>query len=164
VLVVPDEDVAAELEQTAARSGYAAAAAAYERAVQLTVDPAARARRLTLAAEAAAEIGDFDRARDLAIRAMGQAADPAAYARMASVGALATLPRVGSGPATGSWWGAAKVSPKPASAPRKAPGAHRPACNAGRREGTRDTRPGTPARREHLLPRPGDAAAATAMD
>jgi hypothetical protein len=46
----PDEGVAAELERTAAkaraRSGYAAAAAAYERAVQLTTDPAAQADRL----------------------------------------------------------------------------------------------------------------------
>jgi len=89
----PDEKVAAELEKTAAnamaRSGYAAAAAAYERAVQLTADPAARAERLALAAQGAAEIGDFDRAHDPAVRAMGQAVDPAAYAKMASVGALA---------------------------------------------------------------------------
>jgi DNA-binding CsgD family transcriptional regulator len=89
----PDEKVAAELEKTAAkamaRSGYAAAAAAYERAVQLTADPVARAGRLALAAQGAVEIGDFDRARGLAVRAMGQAADPAAYAKMARVAALA---------------------------------------------------------------------------
>src|SRR6266571_3982541 len=78
----PDEEVAAELAQTAAkamaRSGYAAAAAAYERAVQLTADPAAQAGRLTLAAEAAAQIGEFDRARSLAAHAAAQANDPVA--------------------------------------------------------------------------------------
>jgi DNA-binding CsgD family transcriptional regulator len=89
----PDEQVAAELERTAAkakaRSGYAAAAAAYERAVQLTADPAAQARRLMLAAEAAAEIGDFDRAHGLAARAAGQTTDPTLQARLASVRAQA---------------------------------------------------------------------------
>jgi DNA-binding CsgD family transcriptional regulator len=89
----PDEQVAAELERTAAeasaRSGYAAAAAAYERAVQLTADPAAQASRLTLAAAAAAEIGDFDRARGLAARAAAQATDPVVQARLANVRALA---------------------------------------------------------------------------
>jgi DNA-binding CsgD family transcriptional regulator len=89
----PDEAVAAELERTAAtataRGGYAAAAAAYERAVQLTVDPVAQAGRLTLAAEAAAEIGDFDRARALAARAAGLGADPVTRARLASVRARA---------------------------------------------------------------------------
>ena len=89
----PDEEVAAELERTAAkataRGGYAAAAAAYERAVQLTADPAAQAGRLTLAAEAAAETGDFDRARALAARAAGQTADAVTRARLAYVRALA---------------------------------------------------------------------------
>jgi DNA-binding CsgD family transcriptional regulator len=89
----PEEQVAAELERTAAkakaRSGYAAAAAAYERAVQLTADPAAQARRLMLAAEAAAEVGEFDRARRLATRAVGQTTDPIAQARLASVRAQA---------------------------------------------------------------------------
>ena len=89
----PDEEVAAELERTAAkasaRSGYAAAAAAYERAVQLTAAPAAQAGRLTLAAAAAAEIGEFDRARSLAARAAAQATDPVVQARLANVRALA---------------------------------------------------------------------------
>jgi DNA-binding CsgD family transcriptional regulator len=88
-----DEQVAAELERTAAtakaHSGYAAAAAAYERAVQLTADPAAQARRLVLAAEAAAEVGEFDRARRLATCAVGQTTDPVAQARLASVRAQA---------------------------------------------------------------------------
>jgi DNA-binding CsgD family transcriptional regulator len=89
----PDEAVAAELEHTAAgaaaRSGYAAAAAAYEQAVELTADPAARARRLALAAVAATEIGEFDRARALATRAAGQTTGPAARAVLTSVLALA---------------------------------------------------------------------------
>jgi DNA-binding CsgD family transcriptional regulator len=91
----PDEGVAAELERTAAeasaRSGYAAAAAAYERAVQLTADPAAQAGRLTLAAAAAAEIGDFDRARGLAARATAQANDPVVQATLANVRARADV-------------------------------------------------------------------------
>ena len=88
----PDERVAAELERTAARamvrSGYAAAAAAYERAVRLSADPAARARRLTLAAEAAGELGELDRARSLAASAADQTTDPIAQARLARVCAL----------------------------------------------------------------------------
>jgi DNA-binding CsgD family transcriptional regulator len=91
----PDEQVAAELERTAAaalaRGGCAAAAAASQRAVALTADPAARARRLALAAEAAVEVGEFDRARDLAVRATGQATDPTLQARLASVRALAAF-------------------------------------------------------------------------
>ncbi|WP_214320569.1 ATP-binding protein [Nonomuraea sediminis] len=66
----PDERLAGELERTAAsasaRAGYASAAAAYERAAELSVDAAARARRLTLAAEALEFGGRFDRARDVA--------------------------------------------------------------------------------------------------
>jgi DNA-binding CsgD family transcriptional regulator len=89
----PDERVAAELERTAAkavaRSGYAAAPAAYERAVALSAEPAAQARRLTLAAKAAAEIGEFDRAHSLAVRAAAQTTDPAQLARLAGVRAMA---------------------------------------------------------------------------
>jgi DNA-binding CsgD family transcriptional regulator len=89
----PDERVAAELERTAAtakaRGGAAAAAAASRRAAQLTTDPAARPRRMALAAEAAEEVGDFDRARDLAVRAVGQTTDPTLQARLASVRARA---------------------------------------------------------------------------
>jgi uncharacterized protein HemY len=89
----PDEDTAAELERTAAkaraRGGYAVAAVAHERAVQLTADPAALAGRLTLAAEAAAEVGDFDRARALAARAASQRANPIARAWLTNVHVLA---------------------------------------------------------------------------
>jgi hypothetical protein len=87
----PDDGVAAELERTAgeagARGGYPAAAAAYERAADLTTDPAAQAGRLALAAEARAETGDFDHARGLATR--GRAADPIVQARLAAVRARA---------------------------------------------------------------------------
>jgi len=89
----PDEEVAAELERTAtkamARGGYAAAAAAYQRAVQLSADPAAQARRLTPAAETAVEIGEFDRARSLAVCAAGQTLDPVTRSRLAGVRAMA---------------------------------------------------------------------------
>jgi DNA-binding CsgD family transcriptional regulator len=92
---MPDEAVAAELERTAgearARGGYAAAAAAYERAVQLGADPGARAGRLTAAAEAGAEIGDFDHARGLAARAAAATTDPIVQARLANVRARADV-------------------------------------------------------------------------
>lgn len=82
----PEEQVAAELERTAIRagerSGYAAAAAAYERAGRLSVAPDAKARRLTLAAEAACEIGDFDRARSLARSVRRETEDHTLRARL----------------------------------------------------------------------------------
>ena len=91
----PDEEVAAELERTAAeargRGGYAEAAAAYERAVQLGTDPGAQAGRLASAAEARAEIGDFNRSRNLATRAAAQTADPIVAARVADVRARADV-------------------------------------------------------------------------
>lgn len=91
----PDEEVAAELERTAgearARNGWAAAAAALERAVQLTIDPVAQADRLASAAEARAEIGDFDHARNLAARAAAQTSAPIVAARLANVRARADL-------------------------------------------------------------------------
>ncbi|WP_344866522.1 helix-turn-helix transcriptional regulator, partial [Planomonospora alba] len=89
-----DEEVAAELERAAARarerSGHEAAAAAYERAARLSAEPAARARREALAAEAALEAGDLERARargDRAARWPDGA--PAVNARIAQVRALA---------------------------------------------------------------------------
>ncbi|MEV0360579.1 AAA family ATPase [Nocardia sp. NPDC050697] len=90
----PDEEVAAALERTAerarARSGYHGAVAAYERAAALSVDDAARARRLLPAAETAAEAGLLDLARRCAERAAAVAApDPATLARLDVVRGLA---------------------------------------------------------------------------
>lgn len=65
----PDEDVAAELTQSAerakARGGIGAAAAFLERAAALTVDPAQRGERALAAASAKVQAGAFDAALDL---------------------------------------------------------------------------------------------------
>ncbi|MEU0875435.1 helix-turn-helix transcriptional regulator [Nocardia brasiliensis] len=89
----PDEATAAALEDTAdrarGRSGYSGAVAAYERAAGLSVDAAARLRRLVLAAETAGEAGQLERARTLAERATGQTCDPGYTARLRLVLATA---------------------------------------------------------------------------
>ncbi|MFG3706526.1 AAA family ATPase [Micromonospora sp. NPDC047670] len=90
-----DEEAAAALERTAARardrSGHEAAAAAYERAARLSVEPTARARREALAAQAALEAGDLERARALGSRAARRLDDAPAAVRagVAHVRALA---------------------------------------------------------------------------
>ncbi|MEV0401464.1 ATP-binding protein [Actinoallomurus sp. NPDC050550] len=88
-----DEEVAAGLERTALRAaerrGFAAAAAAYERAAGLTSEPEARTRRFTLAAETATEAGELDRAGTLARAAGDQSTDPLLRARLAHVQATA---------------------------------------------------------------------------
>jgi DNA-binding CsgD family transcriptional regulator len=91
----PDEQVAAELEQAgeraATRNGHAPAAAAFERAAQLSEDPAAAARRLVLAAEAAADSGQLDTARALAERAGRATSEVALTVRLLRVRALADV-------------------------------------------------------------------------
>jgi DNA-binding CsgD family transcriptional regulator len=76
----PDDDVAAALEDTARqardRNGYGAAAAAYERAAQLSAAPAAQARRLLLAAENGLQAGTPATAVRLAERAASLVDDP----------------------------------------------------------------------------------------
>ena len=66
----PDEGVAADLELSAgraqARGGFAAAAAFMERSTELTVDPARRAGRALVAAEAKRQAGAVDSALRLA--------------------------------------------------------------------------------------------------
>ncbi|MEV0440674.1 AAA family ATPase [Streptomyces spectabilis] len=85
----PDEHVASVLERTAeharARGGYAAEAAAFERAARLTPDSAERARRLALAASAAADAGHGDHAARLAGSARPHLTDPDLLARLARV-------------------------------------------------------------------------------
>jgi DNA-binding CsgD family transcriptional regulator len=70
---MPDEDVASELERSAARAqargGFAAAAAFLERSSVLTLDGALRARRELEAAQAKFEAGAFDEAVTLASNA-----------------------------------------------------------------------------------------------
>ncbi|MGX1805773.1 AAA family ATPase [Nocardia sp. NPDC055321] len=87
-----DETVAAALEfaaeQARERIGHASAAAALERAAQLTPDPEVRARRLTLAVETAAEAGYTDRALRLARAAEHAPLDPGQRARVLAVRAL----------------------------------------------------------------------------
>jgi DNA-binding CsgD family transcriptional regulator len=85
-----DPDVAGQLEAAAerarARSGFAAAAAALERAAELSPDPGDQARRLVAAGEAAFQAGQPERALACAARA-GQVAagDPAVLGRVAAL-------------------------------------------------------------------------------
>ncbi|KHL12065.1 putative ATPase [Mumia flava] len=66
------------------RGAHAVAVAGYERAADLTPEPAVRSRRLAAAGESAWEAGDASRATDLLERAEHTAADPVAAARAAA--------------------------------------------------------------------------------
>ena len=80
----PDEDVAAELENSAGRAqarGGLAAAAFLERSAALTVDPERRAGRRLAAARAKLQVGAFDQALDLLAAAEAGPLDEFASAR-----------------------------------------------------------------------------------
>ncbi|WP_067816383.1 helix-turn-helix transcriptional regulator [Nocardia inohanensis] len=85
----PDENVAAALESAARRAtdrtGYAAAASAWERAAQLTPDPAERGRRLVSAIETAWDAGRFQRVRRLAAAAEPYTREPERWSRIAKM-------------------------------------------------------------------------------
>jgi DNA-binding CsgD family transcriptional regulator len=76
---VPDEDIAAELERSAARAqargGLAAVAAFLERAAELSPESANRARRLLAAADAKRDAGDLEAALGLLERVEPDALD-----------------------------------------------------------------------------------------
>ena len=95
--LIADEEIAAELERTAqragARSGHAAAAAALERAAQLSTDAASRARRLVGAAEAAWHAGRAPLAQGLADQAEALATDDDQRNRVRSVRAAIAMVR-----------------------------------------------------------------------
>jgi DNA-binding CsgD family transcriptional regulator len=82
----PDEDVALELERSAARAqargGVAAAAAFLERAVELTLDPAHQGERALAAAQASLYAGAFDQALRLLATAELRALDEYQRARV----------------------------------------------------------------------------------
>jgi DNA-binding CsgD family transcriptional regulator len=81
----PDEDVAAELERSAARAqargGAAASAALLERAVALTVDPARRGARALAAAGASLQAGAFGAVRGMLAAAESGPLEPFDRAR-----------------------------------------------------------------------------------
>ncbi len=92
------DDAAAEALEAAAlradrRGGYAASAAAHERAARLTTDPALRGRWLAAAALSARECAQLDRAEALAREAAGMTSDPATLARLARVRARVEFER-----------------------------------------------------------------------
>jgi len=73
----PDDDIASELERSASRAqgrgGLAAAAAFLQRSLELTKDPARRAERALVAAQASLQAGAFDAALALATTAEAEA-------------------------------------------------------------------------------------------
>ncbi|PYC85057.1 helix-turn-helix transcriptional regulator [Streptomyces tateyamensis] len=91
----PDEELALALERAGrragARAGHAGAVAAFERAAALSPDRTARAGRLLLAAEAAVDAAQADRATELAARAAELADDPVQWAVLDWVAATAAF-------------------------------------------------------------------------
>lgn len=81
---VPDESIASRLDATGVRfqqrGGHEAAAAAFERAAQLSMDEAAAGPRLSRAAVAAWLAGNPERTRSLAQRALAVVSEPGAAA------------------------------------------------------------------------------------
>jgi DNA-binding CsgD family transcriptional regulator len=84
--VGPDEDVAAELEESAgraqARGGLAAAAAFLQRSAALTPDPAKRTERALAAAQGSLQAGEFDATRELLVMVEAGALDEFQCARV----------------------------------------------------------------------------------
>jgi tetratricopeptide (TPR) repeat protein len=82
----PDQDVAAELQRSAARAqsrgGVAAAAAFLGRATMLTLDPAQRAERALAAAAAHVQAGSFDAVREMLSIAEAQSLNDFQHARI----------------------------------------------------------------------------------
>jgi DNA-binding CsgD family transcriptional regulator len=85
----PDQDVAAELERSAARAqsrgGLAAAAAFLGRATILTLDPVQRAKRALAAAAAHLQAGAFDAAREMLSVAQAQSINDFQHARIDTI-------------------------------------------------------------------------------
>ena len=92
-----DDDAADAMEAAAVRAdrrgGYAASAAAHERAARLTADPVARGERLAAAAMSARDSGQLDRAAALAQEAAAFGGDPRTLARLAWVRARVEFER-----------------------------------------------------------------------
>jgi DNA-binding CsgD family transcriptional regulator len=87
-----DEGIAGELadsaEQAACGGAHASAAAAFERAAELSDDPARRAQRLCCAAQASLDAGRLDAALALVERARGLVTDPVDGAQLTTICAV----------------------------------------------------------------------------
>jgi len=92
-----DDDAADAMEAAAVRAdrrgGYAASAAAHERAARLTADPVVRGGRLAAAAMGARDSGQLDRAAALAQEAAAFSGDPRTLAKLAWVRARVEFER-----------------------------------------------------------------------
>ncbi|HET8894619.1 MAG TPA: AAA family ATPase [Gaiellaceae bacterium] len=109
---VPDEDVAAELERSAARAqargGLAAVAAFLERAAELSPESAHRARRLLTAASAKRDAGDLEAALGLLERIEPDALDELGRVRIELLRAQIALEQWRSGDAGSLFMSAAR--------------------------------------------------------